>query len=221
MCSQQDASSLSLPDDVASCHELIQSLSRTLADRESHVQKLEAVIDQLIRERFGPKRERYVDPDQLQLFEEASDGGDASAEQTEPSEEGERPKKPRGGTGNETVVVADKPPEMIEKGAADASLLAHLTTSKQGDHLPLYRYEEISLRSGWWIPRSTQVGWLYQTSLTAVLLYAWMASRILKGRLVSTDATGAPVLEPRGRSSPEGNGLGLLWAAGGLPVHDL
>ena len=94
------------------------------------------------------------------------------------------------------VVVADKPPQMIEKGAADASLLAHLTTSKQGDHLPLYRYEEISLRSGWWIPRSTQVGWLYQTSLTAVILYAWMASRVLNGRLINTDATGAPVLEP-------------------------
>ena len=88
------------------------------------------------------------------------------------------------------------PPAMIEKGAADASLLAHLTTSKQGDHLPLYRYEEISLRHGWWIPRSTQAGWLYQTAVTAVILYAWMASRILEGKLIGTDATGVPVLEP-------------------------
>ena len=39
---------------------------------------------------------------------------------------------------HEHVVVADREPSMIEKGAADASLLAHLTTSKQGDHLPLY-----------------------------------------------------------------------------------
>ena len=61
---------------------------------------------------------------------------------------------------HEHVQLADQPPAMIEKGAADASLLAHLTTSKQGDHLPLYRYEEISLRNGWWIPRSTQAGWL-------------------------------------------------------------
>ncbi len=97
---------------------------------------------------------------------------------------------------HEHVTVADGPPQMIEKGAADASLLAHLTTSKQGDHLPLYRYEEISLRNGWWIPRSTQSGWLRQTALTAVLLYAWMASRILKGKLIGTDATGVPVLDP-------------------------
>ncbi len=97
---------------------------------------------------------------------------------------------------HEHVQIADMPPSMIAKGAADASLLSHLTTSKQGDHLPLYRYEEISLRNGWWIPRSTQAGWLRQTAITAVLLYAWMASRILQGKLIGTDATGVPVLEP-------------------------
>lgn len=94
------------------------------------------------------------------------------------------------------VAVAGQPPAMIEKGAADASLLSHLTTSKQGDHLPLYRYEEISLRNGWWIPRSTQAGWLRQTAITAVILYAWMASRLLQGKLIGTDATGVSVLNP-------------------------
>ena len=96
----------------------------------------------------------------------------------------------------EHVVTADQPPSMIEKGAADASLLSHLTTSKQGDHLPLYRYEEISLRNGWWIPRSTQAGWLQQTAVTSVILYTWMASRILQGKLIGTDATGVAVLDP-------------------------
>jgi len=97
---------------------------------------------------------------------------------------------------HEHVQVADQPPSMIDKGVADASLLAHVTTSKQGDHLPLYRYEEVSLRHGWWIPRSTQAGWLRQTALTAVLLYAWMAGRILRGKLIGADATGVPVLDP-------------------------
>ena len=97
---------------------------------------------------------------------------------------------------HEYVVTAAGEPSMIEKGAADASLLTHLTTSKQGDHLPLYRYEEISLRNGWWIPRSTQAGWLCQTAVTAVILYAWMAGRILQGKLIGTDATGVAVLNP-------------------------
>ena len=96
----------------------------------------------------------------------------------------------------EYVVTADQPPSMIDKGAADASLLSHLTTSKQGDHLLLYRYEEISLRNGWWIPRSRQAGWLQQTAVTSVLLYAWMAGRILQGKLIGTDATGVAVLDP-------------------------
>lgn len=41
---------------------------------------------------------------------------------------------------HEYVEVANTPPSMIEKGAADASLLSHLTTSKQGDH-PEYHLE--------------------------------------------------------------------------------
>ena len=32
--------------------------------------------------------------------------------------------------------------------------------------------------------------------MTAVLLYAWMASRVLQGKLIGTDATGVPVLDP-------------------------
>lgn len=247
-----------LPDDVSLCHELIKGLLQTLAERESRVQELEAAVDRLIRDRTGPKRERY-DPNQLRLFDEDTAADEPAANPTPAGENG-KPKNRRGGTGrrrlgenlrreqrihrlsedqrhchkcgaalvivlvqggvqlgyrpaevfgiehhhekgfcnccHEHVVQADKPPQMIEKGAADASLLAHLTTSKQGDHLPLYRYEEISLRNGWWIPRSTQVGWLYQTALTGVILYAWMASRLFQGKLIGTDATGVPVLSP-------------------------
>ncbi len=264
MAAKQDTTSLSLPNDVGSCHDMIEGLLQTLAEREGRVHELESIVDQLIRERFGPKRERYVDPDQQQLFDnhDADHEKDSSANEPEAEQDNEtsQKKRRRGGTGrrqldanrrreqvthrlredqkecphcraqlvivlvkgaeqwsyrpaeifglehlhekgycnccHEHVVQADKPPQMIEKGAADASLLAHLTTSKQGDHLPLYRYEEISLRNGWWIPRSTQAGWLYQVSLTAVILYAWMASRVLNGRIINTDATGAPVLEP-------------------------
>lgn len=277
MCTKQDHSSLSLPEDVTSCHDMIRSLSQTLAARESHVQQLESIVDRLIRERFGPKRERYDDPDQLRLFEGSQSSDDSSAaSEKAPVDEAAKEQR-RGGTGrrrldancrreerihrlredqkccakcgaplvivlvqgaeqwsyqpseifglihlhekgfcnccHDHVVVADKPPQLIEKGAADASLLAHLTTSKQGDHLPLYRYEEISLRNGWWIPRSTQVGWLYQTSLTAVILYAWMASRVLNGRLINTDATGAPVLEPGAGQVQKGT----VWVYCGQP----
>jgi len=261
MSANQDTAAVSLPDDVASCHEMLQGLARTLQERERRIAELEAAMDALIRERCAPKRERYVDPDQQLLFDEPGEIAEPSESPDEESSgDDSTGKKKRGGKGrrlldenipcedlvhqlrdhekvcpkcgatlvivlvngllqwahrpaeiygiqhvhekgfcqccHEHVVVADKPPQMIEKGAADASLLAHLTTSNKGDHLPTYRYEEISLRHGWWLPRSTQVGWLTQTAVTAVILYSWMASRVLQGKLLGTDATGVRVLEP-------------------------
>lgn len=248
----------SLPQDIASCHAMLEGVFQSLAEKEKRIGELEAFVEVLVRERYARKSERY-DPDQLALFALKKDEDGDVAEPPEP-DDAARPAKRRGNKGrrrldenarreqklhrlrddqkvcpkcgavlaialvkgklcwayqpaeifgiqhmlekgfcnccHEHVVVADTEPSMIEKGAADASLLSHLTTSKQGDHLPLYRYEEISLRNGWWIPRSTQAGWLCQTAVTAVILYAWMASRLLRGKLIGTDATGVPVLDP-------------------------
>ena len=249
----------SFPEDVASCHAMLEGVFHSLAERNERIDQLEQIVDQLLRQRSGPKSERY-DPSQLKLFDASADDDCPVAEAAAEADAASPAKRRRGGTGrrrldpnarrvqqihrlredqkicpqcgavlaivlvegklcwayqpadiygiqhlhekafcndcHEHVQMADAPPQMIEKGAADASLLAHLTTSKQGDHLPLYRYEEISLRNGWWIPRSTQSGWLYQTAVTAVILYAWMASRILQGKLIGTDATGVAVLDP-------------------------
>ena len=258
MSADKDPRPTSFPEDVASCHAMLEGVFQTLAEKDKRIGQLEAVVEQLIHERYGRKSERY-DPDQRALFETQAEDDAVVAEPCEDDTPG--PKKRRGGGQgrrrldpharrvqqihrlradqkqcpkcgtvltivlvegklcwayqpaeiygiqhlhekgfcngcHEHVELADQPPSMIEKGAADASLLSHLTTSKQGDHLPLYRYEEISLRNGWWIPRSTQAGWLYQTAVTAVILYAWMASRILQGKLIGTDATGVPVLDP-------------------------
>lgn len=258
MSADKDTRPTSLPQDVASCHALLEGVFQTLAEKEKRIGELEGIVDQLIRERYGRKSERY-DPNQIALFDTQTED-DASVAEPPCEDDTAPPTRRRGGTGrrrldpnarrvqrihhlqddqkecpkcgsaliivlvegslcwayqpaeiygiqhlhekgfcnccHDHVQLAAKPPQMIEKGAADASLLAHLTTSKQGDHLPLYRYEEISLRNGWWIPRSTQAGWLCQTAVTAVILYSWMASRILQGKLIGTDATGVSVLDP-------------------------
>lgn len=271
MPASQDTTALSLPGDVASCHEMLQSLARTLQERDRRIAQLEAAMEALIRQRYAPKRERYTDPDQQLLFDEPGEVAEpleSPGEEEDDDSSAKKRRKRRGGKGrrildaeaareklfhkltdeqkvcpkcgaplvivlvdgllqwahrpaeiygiqhvhekgfcqccHEHVVVADKPPQMIEKGAADASLLAHLTTSNKGDHLPTYRYEEISLRHGWWLPRSTQVGWLGQTAVTAVILYSWMASRVLGGKLLSTDATGVRVLEPGSGQAQKG-----------------
>jgi transposase len=257
MSVDKDTRPTSFPQDIASCHAMLEGVFQSLAEKDQRIGQLEEMVETLIRERYSRKSERY-DPNQLALFQVKTEDEAPVAEPPD-AEDTTPPRKRRGGGRrqldpgarreqrvhrlrpdqkhcpkcgavltialvegklcwayqpaeifgiqhmhekgfcnccHEHVEVADKPPSMIEKGAADASLLSHLTTSKQGDHLPLYRYEEVSLRNGWWIPRSTQAGWLCQTAVTAVILYSWMASRILQGKLIGTDATGVPVLDP-------------------------
>lgn len=58
----------------------------------------------------------------------------------------------------EHVSVADKPPQPIDKGLPGPGLLAFTAVSKYGDHLPLYRLEEIFARGGVEIARSTKRG---------------------------------------------------------------
>ena len=96
----------------------------------------------------------------------------------------------------EHVAIAAKPPQAIEKGAAAPGLLAHIGTSKFGDHLPTYRQEEISDRHGWMIPRTTQCGWLRQMSGTLTILVALMAAQVLRSRKINTDDTRVPVILP-------------------------
>ena len=116
---------------------------------------------------------------------------------------------------HEHVVVADKPPQMIEKGAADASLLGSPDDREQGVTIcPPTAHEEISLRHGWWLPRSTQVGWLTPNGrhgcdslqLDGQPRARWKAPRDGRHRRSGPGAGSWSIAE--------GNRLGLLWAAG-------
>ena len=53
------------------------------------------------------------------------------------------------------VTTAPAPPQVLERSAADASLLAHVVVSKFADHTPLHRLSRIFARSGAAIPVST------------------------------------------------------------------
>jgi transposase len=118
-------------------------------------------------------------------------------------------------TCEEHVAIAVKPPQPIEKGAAAAGLLAHIATSKFGDHLPTYRQEEISDRHGWLIPRTTQCGWLRQMAGTLTILVALMATGVLRSRKIHTDDTSVPVIVPGERKTKTGH----FWAYCGDEEH--
>ncbi len=99
-------------------------------------------------------------------------------------------------TCQEQVIVADKPPQPIDKGLPGPGLLAFVTVSKQGDHLPLYRQEEIFSRHGVDLPRSTLCDWLRECAKLLLPLYALQVACVLRSKVVHTDDTVVPVLDP-------------------------
>src|SRR5271165_5241865 len=56
-----------LPDDLETAHQLIRELLKTLAQQIHLNDKLQHQLEQLLRQRYGPKGER-IDPAQLLLF---------------------------------------------------------------------------------------------------------------------------------------------------------
>ena len=56
-----------LPDDLETAHQLIRELLKTLAQQVHLNDKLQHQLEQLLRQRYGPKGER-IDPAQLLLF---------------------------------------------------------------------------------------------------------------------------------------------------------
>jgi transposase len=98
-------------------------------------------------------------------------------------------------TCQENVTIASKPPQPIEKGLPGPGLCAYSVLSKFGDHLPLYREEDIHSRTGWLIRRSTICGWLYDLAILSEPLVMRQKHLLLQSRVVHTDDTKIKMLE--------------------------
>jgi transposase len=96
----------------------------------------------------------------------------------------------------ENVTIAKKPPQPIEKGLAGPGLLAFTVVSKYGDHLSLYRLEEILSRHGVNLRRSTMCGWMRACAELLKPIYNLMVAEVLRSKVVHTDDTTVPVLDP-------------------------
>ncbi len=110
-----------------------------------------------------------------------------------------------------TFATAPKPAQPIERGLPGPGLLAHVVVSKYGDHLPLNRLEEIFGRQGVHLSRQTLCDWMADCAELLRPLTTLMKQRILAGRVISTDDTGVPVLQP-GKGS---TASGALWVYAG------
>lgn len=95
------------------------------------------------------------------------------------------------------VLMAPIPSQPIEKGLADASVLAELLVCKYEEHMPLYRLERRTARWGYEIPRSTLCDWVMACADRLAPLVEAMSQEMLLGATkIHTDDTIIPVQAP-------------------------
>ena len=97
---------------------------------------------------------------------------------------------------NPQIQTATKPPQPIDKALPGPGLLAHVIVSKLGDHLPLYRLENIFARQQVEVARSTMCAWLAAAGELVRPLVELMAQRVRASKVIHTDDTRVPIQAP-------------------------
>lgn len=113
------------------------------------------------------------------------------------------------------VVMAEKPPQPIEKGLPGPGLLAVITTDKYLDHIPLHRSEQRFSRLGVELPRSTMCDWMASCAELLAPVWELLKKHVLKSKVLHTDDTTVPVRDEK-RSSHR---YGRLWNYIGDDLH--
>src|SRR5262245_25548176 len=114
-----------------------------------------------------------------------------------------------------TIATAPLPAQPIHKGLPGPGLLAHVVVSKFADHLPLYRQEGILARHGVDVPRSTLGGWVAAAADLLKPPVERMGELVQQSRVIQTDDTPVPVLDPGSRRTRTGH----LWVYLGEAAH--
>jgi transposase len=94
------------------------------------------------------------------------------------------------------IATAVQPPQPIDKGLPGPSLLAYVAVSKLGDHLPLYRLEDIFARQKVHVARSTMCAWMRCAGELVRPLVELMTERVRRSRAIHTDDTPVPIQSP-------------------------
>ena len=95
----------------------------------------------------------------------------------------------------ESVIQAPLPETLIPRCMADDTLLAHVAISKYGDHLPVYRLEQIFKRSAIHISRKTMCGWMASLGTALFPLVGAMKRELFKTGMIHSDDTPVELLE--------------------------
>ncbi len=107
------------------------------------------------------------------------------------------------------------PPRPIARGIAGAGLISQIVVSKFGDHLPLYRQEDIFVRHGIHLARSTLCDWVAAAAELLKPLYQLQRQLVVQCPVMWTDDTEVTVLV----GPEEGSRKGRFWTYVGNDDH--
>ncbi len=112
------------------------------------------------------------------------------------------------------VRAAPLPSRPIPGGIAGPGLVTEVFVGKFGDHLPLYRLEDVFARYGVYIPRSTMCDWMKSVAELLRPLYDLQRTLVLQSSLMWTDDTPITVL-----GGSKGSFRGHFWVYIGDEEH--
>lgn len=115
---------------------------------------------------------------------------------------------------DDSPVTAALPRQPIPKSMATAGTLAHITVSKYGDGLPLYRQQRQWKRQGIELQRATLATWMIQCGQLVQPLINLLRERLLSYDIVAMDETVIQVLKELGKT-PQSQSY--LWVQRGGP----
>jgi transposase len=120
------------------------------------------------------------------------------------------------GTSHEgpAVVTAEMPAQPMPKSNASPGLLAHITTAKYADGMPLYRLEGILARDRIVVSRTTQASWMIRLGDMVVPLINLMHETQLAYDILQMDETSVQVLKEDGRPA---TAKSYMWVRRGGP----
>jgi transposase len=106
-------------------------------------------------------------------------------------------RRPKYATADSSKIVIGKlPSRPIEKGIAEASLLAHIFICKFIDHLPFYRQRQIFKRNYEWdLPSSTINDWFISCCTLLRPLYDLLVKKMLESNYLQADESPIKVLD--------------------------
>jgi transposase len=114
------------------------------------------------------------------------------------------------------VKIAPVAPQLLPKSQASPSLLAHITTAKYVDGLPLHRQEAQFARLGVDLPRATMAAWMIKLGECVRPLVNLLNEQLLTSPLIHCDETPVQVL----RSDKPASADHWMWVrAAGPPGH--